>query len=109
MNRKIKKFTEKNWFEWGAPRNIKNIQTYWNKPCIYIRNMTRNKEVAFIGKVQYFSGALLCLVPKHEMSHNDIQNIVHYFNSNTFQKDYIYAGRFKIGHKQVSNAIIPNV
>ena len=108
LDRKIKKFSESNWFEWGAPRNISSIQKYWGKNCIYIRNMTRNKEVAFIGKVQYFGGSLLCLVPKENITDSEIQKIVNHINSITFQNDYMYAGRFKIGHKQISTAIVPN-
>ena len=106
LARRIKKFTEKNWFEWGAPRNISSIRKHWGKPCIYIRNMTRSKEVAFSGTVQYFGGALLCLVPKDGAT--DIQKIIDYMNSPVFQKDYLYAGRFKMGHKQISTAIVPN-
>ena len=56
LERKIRKFSETNWFEWGAPRNISSIKAHWGKPCIYVRNMTRNKEVAFISTVQYFGG-----------------------------------------------------
>ena len=107
LERKIKKFSESNWFEWGAPRNVSSIQKYWGKPCIYIRNMTRNKEVAFVGKVQYFGGSLLCLVPKTNMTENEMQKIIQYINTPVFQKDYMYAGRFKIGHKQMSTAIVP--
>jgi len=108
MKRKIKKFSEKNWFEWGAPRNITSIKTHWGKSCIYVKNMTRSKEVAFIEKVQYFGGSLLCLVPKTEITEEELQKITQYINSVNFQKDYMYAGRFKIGHKQISTAIIPN-
>lgn len=107
LDRKIKKFSEKNWFEWGAPRNISTIEKYWGKSCIYVRNMTRSKEIAFIGKVQYFGGSLLCLIPKKQMSEKDIRNIINHINSPEFTKDYMYSGRFKIGHKQISTAIIP--
>ena len=107
LERKIRKFSETNWFEWGAPRNISSIKNYWGRPCIYIRNMTRHKEVAFIGKVQYFGGTLLCLVPKTETeTETEMLAMVEYMNSSIFQSDYMYAGRFKIGHKQVSNALI---
>ena len=34
--------------------------------------MTRSKEIAFIGKVQYFGGSLLCLIPKKQMSEKEI-------------------------------------
>jgi adenine-specific DNA-methyltransferase len=107
LERKIKKFTESNWFKWGAPRNVSSIQKLWGKSCIYIRNMTRNKEVAFIGKVQYFGGSLLCLVPKNTMTESEIQKVIQHINSTGFQKDYIYSGRFKIGHKQISTAFLP--
>lgn len=107
LERKIKKFSEENWFEWGAPRNISSIQRCAGKPCIYVRNLTRSKEVAFSGTVQYFGGALLCLIPKREIPAVELQKILSYINSPTFQKDYLYSGRFKIGHKQISSAIIP--
>ncbi len=103
LERRIKKFTDKNWFEWGAPRNIKTIEKNLGKPCIYIRNMTRQNEVAFIGKVQYFGGSLLCLIPKDEKVINET---VKYLNTELFKKDYTYSGRFKIGHKQISNVLL---
>jgi len=102
LSRKIKKFSESNWFEWGAPRNLSSIRKYMDKDCIYIRNMTRQKEVAFAGKVQYFGGGLLCLVPKE----GELQQTLDYLNSDNFKKEYMYAGRFKIGHKQISTAIL---
>jgi adenine-specific DNA-methyltransferase len=108
LGRKIKKFSEKNWFEWGAPRNIKSIQKYWGKQCVYIKTITRQKTVAFIGNVQYFGGSLICLVPKNEMSDFEIKRITQYFNSSAFQQNYMYAGRFKIGHKQISTEVVPN-
>ena len=104
LERKIRKFNEDNWFEWGAPRNITTIQKNLGKPCIYVRNMTRNQEVAFIGTVQHFGGSLLCLIPKAEV---DLQKIVSFLNTKELQKDYLYSGRFKIGHKQVCNVIVP--
>lgn len=108
LERKIRKFSEHNWFEWGAPRNLSSIRSHWDKQCIYVRNMTRNKDVAFVGKVQYFGGTLLCLVPKVDMNEIEMKNIIEHFNSAEFQKDYLYSGRFKIGHRQISNAILPN-
>lgn len=108
LERKIKKFTEENWFEWGAPRNIKSINENLGKVCIYVRNMTRKKEVSFIDKVQFFGGSLICLIPKQHMSNDQLKKVVLFLNSEEFQKDYLYSKRFKIGHKQVSSAILPN-
>lgn len=103
LKRKIKRFNEANWFEWGAPRNKKSMERNMGGPCIYVRNMTRNKEVAFLDKVQYFGGSLLCLIPKQPMTSQELEAVIKQLNSSDFQKDYIYAGRFKIGHKQICN------
>jgi adenine-specific DNA-methyltransferase len=107
LERKIRKFNEDNWFEWGAPRNITTIQKSLGKPCIFVRNMTRNQEVAFIDKVQNFGGSLLCLIPKEDMTEVELKKIVSFLNTKDLQKDYLYSGRFKIGHKQVCNIIVP--
>ena len=102
INRRIKKFTEDDWFKWGAPRNQKNIEKNIGKECIYVSNLTRNKEVAFIGKVEYFGGSLLMMVPKKKI---DLKKIVEYLNSEKFKSNYMFSGRFKIGHKQLSNVL----
>jgi adenine-specific DNA-methyltransferase len=109
LARRIRKFGEHNWHEWGAPRNISSIRRHWDRPCIYVRNITRNATVAFAGRVQYFGGGLLCLVPKHEAGADaaNMQKIIDYLNSAEFQANYRYAGRFKIGHKQISSTLIP--
>ena len=108
LKREIRAFTDENWFEWGAPRNKTKIEANMGKQCLYIRNMTRNKEVAFMDTVQYFGGGLICLIPKSPMPEANLHKIIALLNSETFQKDYVYAGRFKIGQKQVSNIILPN-
>lgn len=104
--RKIRKFTEDNWFQWGAPRNITIMKNHFGKRCIYVKTITRSKEVAFEGTVQYFGGTLLCLVPKEKMEEKEIKKMVEYLNSTSFREAYLYAGRFKIGHKQISYAMV---
>lgn len=106
INRKIKKFNESNWFEWGAPRNVKLIEENIGKDCIYISNLTRQSEVAFIDKVQYFGGTLLMLLPKEEI---DLKKVVSYLNSERFKKNFTYSGRFKIGHRQLSNSLFHHI
>lgn len=105
IERKIKKFNENNWFEWGAPRNINNIKANIGKECIYIYNLTRKSNVSFIGTVNYFGGGLIMLKPKKDCNLN---KIVSYINSSTFKDNFIFSGRFKIGHRQISNSYIPN-
>ena len=105
MERGIRKFSENNWFEWGAPRNINTINSNLGKDCIYIYNLTRKAKVSFLGKVNYFGGGLIMLKPKKKC---DLTNIVAYINSNAFKDNFIFSGRFKIGHRQISNSYIPN-
>ncbi len=105
MDRKIRKFNENNWFEWGALRNISSVKEHLNEDCIYIYNLTRKKNVAFIGKINYFGGSLMMLKPKQTCN---LDNIVSYLNSNEFMANFMFSGRFKIGHRQISNSYIPN-
>jgi adenine-specific DNA-methyltransferase len=104
IERGIRKFNENNWFEWGAPRNITTINENIGKDCIYINNITRMSDVSFIGKVNYFGGGLIMLKPKKNCNLN---NIVSYINSDTFKYNFMFSGRFKIGHRQISNSYIP--
>jgi adenine-specific DNA-methyltransferase len=107
MERRIRHFSENNWYEWGAPRNIGAIKAHLGEQCIYVRNMTRKKDVAFLDKMQYFGGALLCLYPKKKLDEAEMVRIVGFLNGPEFQQNYIYANRFKIGQKQLSNVIVP--
>jgi adenine-specific DNA-methyltransferase len=105
IERGIRKFNENNWFEWGAPRNISTIRANLEKECIYIYNLTRTPHVAFIGKVQYFGGGLLLLIPKKKCN---LTKIVSYINSVRFKENFMFSGRFKIGHRQICNSCIPS-
>lgn len=105
LNRKIRTFNDNNWFEWGALRNFKTISTNLGKECIYISTLTRCHEVAFVDKVRFFGGSLIIMIPKTEINLN---KVVKYINNIEFQKNYIYSGRFKIGHKQLCNAMFAN-
>ena len=103
LSRKIRKFNETNWFEWGALRNVSIVEENIGKPCIFIHNLTRKKEVAFLGKVGYFGGGLLMLLPKKDC---DLRKVVLFLNSNSFQNNFIYSGRFKIGQRQLVNSYL---
>ena len=105
MSRKIKKFNEQNWFQWGAPRNIKTIKENIGKECIYIYNLTRHKNIAFKGNVNYFGGGLIIIIPKKKIN---LDNVISYLNSDDFKSNFMFSGRFKIGHRQISNSYIPD-
>jgi adenine-specific DNA-methyltransferase len=103
LSRKIRKFNENNWWLWGAPRNIKVMSQNSGKPCIYIYNLSRSDKIAFVGNVEYFGGNLIMLLPKIEC---DLHKIVDFLNSDTFKSNFMFSGRFKIGHRQISSTHI---
>ena len=107
MNRKIRKMNETNWFEWGALRNKKIVEMNLNKDCIYMYNLTRKTKVAFLGKVGRFGGNLLMLLPTTTAPVYTLNKIVDYFNSEAFKDNFMFSGRFKIGHRQISQSYIP--
>lgn len=104
LQRKIRKFNEHNWYEWGALRNIKTIHKYKDQESIFVYNLTRNDTIAFKDKVQYFGGNLIMLRPKD--SSVNLDRIVEYLNTSEFKRNFKYSGRFKIGHRQLSNSYI---
>jgi adenine-specific DNA-methyltransferase len=104
IERGIRKFNDTNWFEWGAPRNISSIKSNIGKDCIYIYNLTRKENISFLGKVNYFGGGLIMLKPKKVCN---LERIISYLNSDTFKTNFMFSGRFKIGHRQISNSYIP--
>lgn len=99
MSRQIRKFNETNWYEWGALRNINRMRELWGRECIYVKTLTRKETVAFKGTVQYFGGSLICVVPKEKGE--SLDSMLQMFNSNEYRQNYTYAGRFKIGQKQI--------
>ena len=68
IKRRIRKFNENNWFQWGALRNIEKIKNNMEKDCIYINTLSRKETVAFQDKVCYFGGSLIVLIPKQNMN-----------------------------------------
>ena len=107
ISRKIRKFSEKNWFEWGALRNYTTIQEHLGEDCIFVQNITRQKEICFLDKVQYFGGGLIILIPKRTLP-VPLSRIVEYINSDIYKENYMYSGRFKIGHNQIKNSVFPS-
>lgn len=104
LDRKIRKFNNDNWYEWGALRNYNTIKNNLGKNCLYINTVTRADKVCFKSHVQYFGGNLIIMIPKNTSINLD--SVVDYLNSECFKKNYMYSGRFKIGHKQLCNALL---
>lgn len=104
LSRKIRKFNDKNWFEWGGLRNYDTIKKHLEEECLYVRTLTREKEVCFKDKVRFVGGGLIILIPKQGVEVN-MEKVLERINSEDFQSNYTYSGRFKIGHHQLCNVL----
>lgn len=62
MARRIRKFDETNWYQWGAIRNISVMRG--SGKCIYVLAKTRKQKPFEVGNIGYFDGAVLCLIPR---------------------------------------------
>jgi adenine-specific DNA-methyltransferase len=108
IERKIRKFTEDNWFQWGCLRNIKFMNTEMGKPCIYAKVLTRNTNVFTIGTVQHYEGSLLCMFPKNNVVVQKLDAIIKHLNTEDFLHHFLYSGRYKVGQKTLGDNFIPN-
>ena len=106
INRKIRKINEKNWYEFGLPRNKKIIDKYKNNQCLYIHNLSRKNKICFKSHVQYFGGNLLMILPKHQ-NKLELNELLKYFNSEEFKNRYTFSNRFKINQKNIKDCYIP--
>lgn len=104
LSRRIRKFNQSNWFQWGAIRNAKAVEEHLGAPCLYLHTITRRKKICFRGTVQPFAGNLLMLLPKVAI---DIEKVMEYCNSEQFMQYFVFAGRFKIGQRQLLRAPLP--
>jgi len=103
IKRKIRKFNEDNWWQFGLLRNKQHIDKHKGNPCIYLKMITRSTEVAWIGTVGYFGGSILCIIPKNE---TNLDSIVNYLNSAEFRSHWTSSGRFIITHRVLSNCVV---
>ena len=104
IGRRIRKFNENNWFEWGALRNVSKMGG--GGDCIYVSTITRSAKVADVAPVGYFGGSLIMLKPKNNLEYT-LESINGYLNSDDFKSNFMYSGRFKMTHRQISQTAIP--
>ena len=98
INRRIKKFDEINWYEWG--RN--HYKT--DKKRIYVNCKTREKKPFFIHDCKDYDGSVLALIPKKDI---DLTKYVKRLNNVDWgSQGFVCNGRFIFGQRSLSNAFI---
>jgi adenine-specific DNA-methyltransferase len=97
INRKIKKFNENNWFEWG--RKI----YFTEKEKIYVNTKTRDLKPFFTHNSNFFDGSLLCLEPKENININEWVNILN--NLDWDSLGFKVGGRLVFGQRTLTNLV----
>ena len=81
-NRKIKKYTDNDWWKYGAVRNLENMLSDKNR--IYVAPKTRLTNPFFMGQPnELYSGSLLGIFPKKD--NVDLEKSIIFFNSDIFK------------------------
>jgi len=84
INRKIKAFTEKNWWTYGALRNFEVMNS--NRKRIYGLTKTRSNEIFWKGnEFEFFSGGIVGLFLKESIN-IDLNQVAHFMNSKYFKE-----------------------
>ena len=100
LGRKIKTFTEKNWFEWG--------RSYFKseKPRIYVNCKTRKNEPFFINDCKAYDGSVLAIFPKDGV---DIIKLKDGLNSlNWRELGFVSGSRYLFTQKTLENLKLPS-
>jgi len=101
IKRKIKKFDENNWYEWGR-RCYES-----DKKRIYVNCKTRNKKPFFIHKSNYYDGAVLAIFPINQDL--DVSKMCDELNKvDWFELGFVCDGRYIFSQKSLENCVLPD-
>ncbi len=100
LNRKIRKFSEKDWWKWG--RDFYHS----DKKRIYVNCKTRNSKPFFLHDSTYYDGSVLAIFPKNQKL--DIKQLCDDLNKvNWYELGFVCDGRYIFSQKSLENAPLP--
>ena len=101
LNRKIRKFTEKDWWKWGRDFYHSNDER------IYVNCKTRNKNPFFLHPSKYYDGSVLAIFPKNK--NLDVRELCDELNKvNWYELGFVCDGRYIFSQKSLENAVLPD-
>lgn len=100
ISRKIKKFNEDNWWQWG--RGLYES----NSDRIYVNCKTRDNKPFFINEHKYYDGSVLAIFPKKYM---DLEKASDFLNNVDWNElGFKVGGRLCFTQKSLENVYLPN-
>ena len=97
-SRKIRKFNDDNWYEWG--------RDYYKseKPRIYVNTKTRNKRPFFLHPCNAYDGSILAVFPKFNCDENMLKEICEKLNDTDWNElGFVCDGRFLFSQRSLEN------
>ena len=102
LQRKIKRFNENNWWQWGRVHYISN------KNRIYVNVKTRNSMPFFTHSCRNYDGTILALFPKNQSI--SVLKLVEKLNMVDWEElGFICQGRYIFSQKSLENTILPTI
>lgn len=101
LQRKIKKFNEENWWEWGRDYYKSEM------PRIYVNAKTRNKKPFFLHPCKAYDGSILAIFPKFKTTSISLQKICDLLNSTDWEElGFVCDGRFLFSQRSLENVVL---
>lgn len=101
--RKIKKFTDNNYYTWGR----KYYES--NKNRIYVNMKTRKENPFFYNECKAYDASVLAIFPKFEANADQCKKIADELNKVDWNElGFVCNGRFLFTQKSLENSILPN-
>jgi adenine-specific DNA-methyltransferase len=102
LNRKIRKFNDNNWYEWG--------RKYYQSDSlrIYVNSKTRNKKPFFIADIKAYDGSILAVFPQKNIKQDLLKKMCNRLNNVDWEElGFVVDGRFVFSQKSLENSLLP--
>tara|TARA_Y100000310_G_C20633624_1_gene790000 strand:+ start:669 stop:1802 length:1134 start_codon:yes stop_codon:yes gene_type:complete len=99
LARRIKRFTENNWWEWGRKYHESS------KERVYVNVKTRNKKPFFVNDSKSYSGSILAVFIKTDHSPEIIAKALN--NLNWEELGFFSEGRYAFTQRALENILLP--
>lgn len=101
LERKIKKFSENNWWDWGRDYHKSEL------PRIYVNAKTRNKSPFFLHECKAYDGSILAIFPKFKCDEKMLALLVRKLNDVDWEElGFVCDGRFLFSQRSLENSML---
>ena len=101
MRRKIRKFDETNWWQWGRSHFVSE----WDR--IYVNAKTRNKNPFFVHECKNYDGSILAVFPR-KLNANITELCRNLNEVDWSELGFVCDGRYIFSQKSLEHSILPD-